>query len=755
MPLGGSLTSGGVAMSYSPNDPESRRVPLRDVFGTRELVIGGALVAVLLASVVAMFVIGHTYKPSGNVVASNADEAKALAVPNPPVNPEPVRIVDQPVPQVAPMPKGEARLKPAARGPVPFDVLERPPARQPERAAPAAPPPLKALDGKQLVALVEPAVARLKVTRTNGEVVGGSGFVVDGGRVVTNFHVVADAATVEISFVSGFTVGATGFSAALPGCDLVLLAAELPAKAPSLRICGDAPSKGEDVRAFGTPNGLDWSVTVGIVSALRGGDEVRTVLGRDHYDASGYDRATKWVQTDASINKGNSGGPLVNMRGEVLGVNTLKKSFDISEDGVEIVQNLNFAVDASEVRRLVLQAGQVQPLAALPARNAVVIAKRVPMAPAGDTRARIRASLEDIDRERMVLFSRKEAVEAQIAAYERDILEARKEHGQLGVQIGSASQRLRTLQANAAQLEQQHTFETNLAIKAQIQAKWESLRAQANEVDALGARLVAAQREVYAKGAALESARRTEMAQLAALYGEANALRSEFLKIIDPFGQLARGDAEAAVEELNAWVVRDRSNPFAYAVRAVLYAELGRFSEAMADCNRINALKWAPEARFATGYVQWRQGNARQAIAEFNKAVQLTPRDAFIYLCRGLAQREIASYEKAFDDLKKAVQLDPNSAQAHVELAELYAACPTTARRNATKAVEHASKASALLNGWRCHDVLAMAHAEAGKFPDAVASAKKAILQAPDAEKAACRARLVLYEAGQPYRIGQ
>src|SRR5207244_4657775 len=117
-----------------------------------------------------------------------------------------------------------------------------------------------------------------------------SGFVVDAKTVVTNFHVLAGASSAQLSFPSGAKVDVSAFAGVSPGCDLAMLVADLPPNTRPLRLVEGATEKGEDVRAFGTPNGLEWSVTSGIVSAVRSGDEVRTVLGRDAYDAAGYDR---------------------------------------------------------------------------------------------------------------------------------------------------------------------------------------------------------------------------------------------------------------------------------------------------------------------------------------------------------------------------------------------------------------------------------------------------------------------------------
>jgi serine protease Do len=137
----------------------------------------------------------------------------------------------------------------------------------------------------------------------------GSGFVIDAtGIIVTNNHVIDGADTIDVTFTDGTTLPAK-----LLGhddkTDIAVLKVE--PKAPLAFVSlGDSEKLrvGDWVMAIGNPFGLGGSVTLGIVSALN----------RDIH-AGNYD---DFIQTDASINRGNSGGPLFNMDGEVIGVNT-------------------------------------------------------------------------------------------------------------------------------------------------------------------------------------------------------------------------------------------------------------------------------------------------------------------------------------------------------------------------------------------------------------------------------------------------
>ncbi|AYD01442.1 Do family serine endopeptidase [Neorhizobium sp. NCHU2750] len=137
----------------------------------------------------------------------------------------------------------------------------------------------------------------------------GSGFVIDpSGYVVTNNHVIEGADDIEVVFANG-----TKLKATLIGTDTKtdLSVLKVEPKAPLKAVpFGDSRRMriGDWVMAIGNPFGLGGSVTLGIISAR----------GRN-INAGPYDN---FIQTDAAINKGNSGGPLFNMRGEVIGINT-------------------------------------------------------------------------------------------------------------------------------------------------------------------------------------------------------------------------------------------------------------------------------------------------------------------------------------------------------------------------------------------------------------------------------------------------
>ena len=142
----------------------------------------------------------------------------------------------------------------------------------------------------------------------------GSGFLVDTeGHILTNYHVVHDAVTLEVVLTSGETLEAKMVGRS-PADDVALLkvdAEEVAGIEPLPMADSSEVVTGEMAIAVGSPLGLDNSVTVGVVSGIE--RSRRGVMSRP---------ITGMIQTDASLNPGNSGGPLLNALGEVIGINT-------------------------------------------------------------------------------------------------------------------------------------------------------------------------------------------------------------------------------------------------------------------------------------------------------------------------------------------------------------------------------------------------------------------------------------------------
>lgn len=207
----------------------------------------------------------------------------------------------------------------------------------------------ESLNMADLIQLVEPSIVRINVQTSDGERVGSGFFIDKEGKIITNYHVVQGALKVTVSTADGKKTEALGYIADESEIDLVIVQID-PKKLDvvPIPIAKDLPRRGETVAAFGAPMGLSFSATEGTISGIRSGSEVREILNEmsevDLYkDRLGYRVDVTWIQTTAAISGGNSGGALVNQKGELVGINTWQ---------LPTGQNLNFASTADEVGKL-------------------------------------------------------------------------------------------------------------------------------------------------------------------------------------------------------------------------------------------------------------------------------------------------------------------------------------------------------------------------------------------------------------------
>lgn len=187
-------------------------------------------------------------------------------------------------------------------------------------------------------------VSVLTYDSKNEPLISGSGFFVRPGEVITNVHVIKGAYRVEIHTLEGKgrTYPVAGAIALDDEADLALLKVDLPAdRSRPLAMTTTLPDEGEQVFIIGNPLRLEGSVSDGIVSAIR---EVPD-LGRI-------------IQTTAPVSHGNSGSPLFNMRGQVIGIVTVK---------VTNGQNINLALGVSRINSLAR--GELVPFEQISTRN--------------------------------------------------------------------------------------------------------------------------------------------------------------------------------------------------------------------------------------------------------------------------------------------------------------------------------------------------------------------------------------------------
>jgi tetratricopeptide (TPR) repeat protein len=190
-------------------------------------------------------------------------------------------------------------------------------------------PAAGAADLSDLVRKVQPAVVTVLTYDIHRRASGfGSGFFVDRqGHVVTNYHVVEGAYDAQVRLHDGTLLPVEAVAAEDPEADLVRLTVRVPLEGSAwLPVAGDPPKIAEPVVVVGSPMGLEKTVSEGIVSA------VRTAPGLGDF-----------FQISAPISRGSSGGPVLNLKGEVVGVVSFM---------VVLGQNLNFAIPAGGIAKL-------------------------------------------------------------------------------------------------------------------------------------------------------------------------------------------------------------------------------------------------------------------------------------------------------------------------------------------------------------------------------------------------------------------
>jgi len=200
----------------------------------------------------------------------------------------------------------------------------------------------------ELVRRVKPAIVAIVTYDAKGEALTtGSGFFIRPGQVVTNLHVIRGARRTDVKTLDGKgrVYQVAGLLAVDEEGDLALMQVDMsPERARSSELAVSLPEEGETVFVIGNPLKLEGSVTDGIVSAVR---EVPGV--------------GKIIQTTAPISHGNSGSPIFNMKGQVVGVVTVK---------VTNGQNISLAISSERVREL--KPGALRSLAEIPAKDKVL-----------------------------------------------------------------------------------------------------------------------------------------------------------------------------------------------------------------------------------------------------------------------------------------------------------------------------------------------------------------------------------------------
>ena len=203
---------------------------------------------------------------------------------------------------------------------------------------------------RQIAVAVEPSVVHIDVVGASESPFGssGSGWIYDAaGHIVTNAHVVgSDRSRVQVQFFDGRVADAELVGADLDSDIAVIRVDGLTGLVPCRRATGERLQRGDRVFAFGSPFGFKFSMSEGIVSGL--GRTARTALG--------LTRISNFIQTDAAVNPGNSGGPLVDVRGSVVGMNVaIATAADTNGSGEGQSAGISFAIPLATIESRVEQ----------------------------------------------------------------------------------------------------------------------------------------------------------------------------------------------------------------------------------------------------------------------------------------------------------------------------------------------------------------------------------------------------------------
>ena len=195
-----------------------------------------------------------------------------------------------------------------------------------------------------LVEAVEPSVVQIEAR--NGI---GSGFVLDkSGLIVTCCHCIQDVDYATVVFADGKRLEVLGTAAIAPACDVAILVVEPSDSLVPLGLAEVKPRKGQPIVAIGSPGGLSFSQSQGSVSGLRTAEELSELRGV-------FQHRSSLAPSVAPTMPGNSGGPVVDFSGNVIGI----VSFSDSYNGL----TFNFCIDASEIRRVfVARDSRITPL---------------------------------------------------------------------------------------------------------------------------------------------------------------------------------------------------------------------------------------------------------------------------------------------------------------------------------------------------------------------------------------------------------
>ncbi len=210
-------------------------------------------------------------------------------------------------------------------------------------------------DLSSVIQKVLPSVVQVNLRAGNEQGVGSGVIISADGKILTNNHVVSGAQSLTVTLSDGRTVDASVIRSD-PTTDLALIQAKGVSGLTAATLGDSSGVKiGDEVIAIGSPGGLQGTVTTGIVSAL---DREVTVAGEQQRQQLPFSRNDSGsvtyhaIQTDAAINQGNSGGPLFNAAGQVIGINSAIYSPVTGSDGSAGSVGIGFSIPINQAKEV-------------------------------------------------------------------------------------------------------------------------------------------------------------------------------------------------------------------------------------------------------------------------------------------------------------------------------------------------------------------------------------------------------------------
>ena len=423
----------------------------------------------------------------------------------------------------------------------------------------------------------------------------GSGFVVSSaGHVVTNYHVIEGATAATVTFHDGDQADVVGFLSVRPKQDIAILVVERGDRSlATIKFAETAPRQGDRTIALGSPLGLSFSATEGIVSALRTELELTPNAPNKRDDGErDIDKDLTWIQTSAPISPGCSGGPLLNERGDVIGVNTLSRIGG---------QNLNFAVDIRHAKELYGDGTTpIRPLTGLPPPlPAPVIAAPMPAAPpvagGGTAKERVQqrfAALESIHEQRLVLLAQRDEILKAAFVLRNQLNEAAAEYTALLREAVAVQASIATLAASIEDLKRKRTLSfMDQAAANRYSQLIEQRSTEGRAMSQRYAQLDAQATGVNARVAGIQAQLSEAEARMRSVYAQADQLLMAWLAILNPLADLSNGEHALAIAKFNEWVALDSGNAAAYFARGIAFWRIGQLDSALVDLNRAVQLK--------------------------------------------------------------------------------------------------------------------------------------------------------------------